>query len=139
MTTTTRKLPEHFMVSETDGGLYDTRNPGWHKLAPLRAEYQGNRTEIKTTAQLKASLRNPYAWPGGYEIVYFTSDGALLCADCVRKHLRSVLDSIKTHSRDGWRVVGCGYEAVSAEHAAECDPDLVSYCAHCNQAFGEIC
>jgi hypothetical protein len=125
------------MVSETDGNLYDTRKPNW-TAQPVRKDYSGAEREIKTTAQLKAALRSPYAWPGGYEIVFFTSDGALLCQQCVKSNLRSVLDSIRNQSSDGWRVVGTGYEAVSAECARECSEDLVSQCDHCNREFGEI-
>lgn len=134
MTTT---LPKHFMVSECDGGLYDTRKQDWAKQ-PLRAGYQGGKRDIGSTSDLKACLRQAYVWPGGYELVYMTDDGALLCGECVRKKLRAVLWSVRHESNDGWRVVACGYEATSADIARKCDEELVSYCAHCNKEFGEI-
>ena len=33
------KLADHLFVSSTDGHLYDTRKPEWHKHAPLRKDY----------------------------------------------------------------------------------------------------
>jgi hypothetical protein len=135
----TAQLPDHLMVSSTDGGLYDTRKLNWHK-APIRPQYRSVFRDIKTTQQLKATMRQKYAWPGGYEIAYFTSDGALLCHDCVRRHLRSVLWSIHNQCSDGWRVIGAGYEATPApERHIEQEDDTTSYCAHCSRVFGEIC
>ena len=87
--------------------------------------------------RVKDAIRQGYAWPGGYEIIAITSDGGLLCNDCMRSEYPLVLDSMRTGSNDGWRIVGLGYEAVSAECARECDPDLVSHCACCNKELGE--
>lgn len=129
------KLPEHFMISSTDGALYDTRVAGWHKLPPLRAEYQGTFRGEMTPRRLKAALRQRWAWPGGYELVYLTSDGALLCHDCVVKHLRNVLDDLKQTRGSGWKVKAVSYEAVSAEI---CDADLCSHCDQCGRVFGEL-
>lgn len=91
-----------------------------------------------TVKQLKEDVRHPYAWPGGYEVAFVTSDGAILCHDCVRQNFREVLESTKKHISDGWHVVGKMYEAVSADCAREVDPELVSYCAQCNKEFGEF-
>jgi len=34
---------------------------------------------IDNTKQLKAAIRSgPYAWPGGYTIIFFTLDGSAL-------------------------------------------------------------
>ena len=125
------------MVSDS-GALFDTRKPDWHKLPPLRPDYQAAHRTIGTTTELLSTLRTKYVWPGGYEIVFITSDGALLCWDCVRANLRSVLDSIRHQIDDGWRVDRCAIEAVDADMTRECDPELVSYCAHCNREFGEL-
>lgn len=40
-----KKLLPHFFVSSSDGGLYNTRVPGWHQLPPLRAEIKIYRQE----------------------------------------------------------------------------------------------
>lgn len=89
-------------------------------------------------AKLKHYVRQPYAWPGGYEIVFVTDDGEILCHDCVRSNWRGVLDSTKHDINDGWRIVRMIAEAVSADCAREVDESLVSYCAHCNKEFGEF-
>lgn len=34
--------------------------------------------------------RERYAWPGGYELALIMSDGALLCADCVRENFCNI-------------------------------------------------
>jgi hypothetical protein len=137
------KLPAHFMVSDCDGGLYDTRKPDWTKT-PVRKQYAWACQDIQTVADLKSTLRaGPAAWPGGYEFLYVTDDGALLCTDCVKKHLRSCMDSIRNNHHDGWRIVALCTEAVSAEcvkeynEEHECEIDL-NYCAHCNREFGEL-
>lgn len=81
---------------------------------------------MKTTAQktafIRESLRNgPYAWPGAYPKFFITHDGAALCHECTRKEFRTIADSTRHNSHDGWRIVG---EDVNWE-----DPAL--YCDHC--------
>ena len=74
-----------------------------------------------TTRQLKETLRQgPYAWPGGYPIYFITSDGGALSFESVKRNFRSVLDSMRSGTDDGWRVV-----AVEANWE---DPEL--YCDH---------
>lgn len=59
------------------------------------------------TKQLKEALRaGRYAWPGGYPTFLFTDDGGVLCHDCTRDNFRDIVDAIKSHSRNGWRVEG---------------------------------
>ena len=59
------------------------------------------------TKQLKETLRaGRYAWPGGYPTFLFTDDGGVLCHDCARDNFRDIVDAIKSHSRNGWRVIG---------------------------------
>lgn len=133
----TMKLPSHLHVFE--GELFDTRKPNW-TAQPVRKNYHHAHREIATVADLKATMRVKYAWPGGYEIVYVTNDGALLCDKCVRKNFRSIIDDIKqpVGSGSGWRVVASTYEAVSADCAREVSEDLLSYCDQCGKEFGEL-
>lgn len=125
MTATENKLPEHLFVSDVDGGLHDTRKPGWEKDENVvRPNYKRTHREIKTTADLKATLRaGKYAWPGGYPMYFITSDGAALNFSTVREELCNVLDSIKRGSSGGWRVVACdinyeGHDLIDA-HTSE--------------------
>lgn len=135
-TKTAFKLPEYLHVFE--GALYDTRKPDWSKQA-IRQNYKCAHRDIKTTADLKATLRVKYAWPGGYEIVYLTNDGAILCDGCVRKNLRSIFDDIKQPIGygTGWRIVSACYEAISAQCAIDAGVET-SYCDQCGKEFGEL-
>jgi len=64
---------------------------------------------IENTHQLKACLRaGEYAWPGGYQLFFYTSDGGILCYEAVLDNLVSVFDSIKTDCDDGWKIIGLG-------------------------------
>ena len=47
-------------------------------------------------------IREPYAWPGGYEKIAITDDGGVLCHACIKSELRQIATSYKG---DGWRVV----------------------------------
>jgi hypothetical protein len=101
-------LPEHLFVSDTDGALYDTRQPEWHKRPPLRALYQRTCRNIETPAELKATLRaGPWAWPGGYPMFLVMADGEALSFQAAEEQLAELLVAFKSPDRfDGWRVVG---------------------------------
>lgn len=101
-------MKEHLFASEIDGALYDTRLTNWSKQQPLRSVFNRTYGEIKTTAELRATLRaGAYAWPGGYPRFFVTSDGAALSFDSVRQNLREVIGAIlRDDRRGGWRVTG---------------------------------
>lgn len=121
-------MKDYFFVSECDGGLYDTRITDWHKK-PARENYRRTYREINTTKELLATIRNgEYAWPGGYQMAFITSDGALLCFDCVKKELRSVIWSIRNKVSDGWRVTGCDIFY---------DGEQEEWCDHCGKCIAE--
>lgn len=101
----TDTLPSHLFVS-VDGDLYRTDRPGWHKGEPVRRNYSRTHGQIKTVADLKATLRaGRFAWPGGYPLYFLTDDGAALSFGTVRREFRLVADAIRRDSRNGWRVV----------------------------------
>jgi hypothetical protein len=82
-----------------------------------------------TTKELKDSLRKGrYAWPGGYEKIYITDDGAILCDPCVRKEFAQIIRAIKYGYRDGWRVGG-------VDTVEEADERIV--CDHCSEIINE--
>lgn len=94
----------------------------------LREVYARTFRNIETGVQLRATLRaGEFAWPGGYQMAFFTSDGALLCFDCVRENLESVTWSIRHDCADGWQVVG-------ADIVADYDG---AYCDHCARELSE--
>lgn len=111
-----------------EGALYDERK-GYAE--PLRLEYKQTHRSIETGRQLRATLRaGEYAWPGGYQMAFITSDGALLCFACVKEELYNVTHSIRNNCDDSWRVTACDivhdYESETGEH-----------CAHCNKQLAE--
>lgn len=99
-------LPEHLFIASS-GDLYDTRKPNW-SANPLREGYRCTKREIKTGADLRVTLRaGSYAFPGGYTIALYTSDGEMvsikgLLAD--RGALYQALYDIRT--RQHGRIVG---------------------------------
>lgn len=103
-------LPAYFMVGECDGGLYDTRAPGWNKK-PLRQNYSRSHRRIKTVADFKATLRaGRYAWPGGYPLYFVAGDGEALSFKTARDNFRGIVYAIQNNNirpHDGWNVVGC--------------------------------
>ena len=128
-TTAVELPPRHFMISESDGSLYDTRQPTWASN-PLRQDYSRHFTTIETTAQFKATIRaGGYAWPGRYSIALYCSDGGVLCFTCGRANAAAIMDSIKTDCRDGWRVIGCGVQHDGEEYGTFCD--------HCGATIAE--
>lgn len=72
--------------------------------------------------------RTRYAFPGGYELIALTNDGALLCSQCVRDNLREILESARDgeSSRDGWFI-----EAIENSSNLEC----YETCEHCGNAI----
>jgi hypothetical protein len=90
----------------------------------VRDHYRVHCRDIQTTHDLRATLRaGAHSSIGGYQLFLATSDSETLCFECARSEYRQVSDSIRNHSNDGWRVVGCdvNYE------------DTSMFCAHCNQ------
>lgn len=81
--------------------------------------------------QLKENVRDPYAWPGGYEIVSICNDGEVLCYKCVRFNFREVLWSTKNKVNDGWNIVDY---AVIGNTIESTDKEPI-FCAHCNKQF----
>jgi len=88
---------------------------------------------------LVSIVKHPYAWPGGYERLLVTQDGALLCSKCCRKEASQIMWDVRNNHNTGWLPVASTYEAVSADCAREVSEDLVSYCDHCSREFGELC
>ena len=58
-----------------------------------------------TVEEFRKQLETPYAWPGGYAIIGITSDGGMICIDCMVKEKENIEDSIKTETNDGWRII----------------------------------
>ena len=119
-------MKDHFMISECDGALYDTRAKNW-SANPLRANYARHHRDINSVADMKATLRaGAYTFPGGYELFFIASDGGAICFDCAREEFYSIAHSIKNDIRDGWKFEACDI----ADHYE--DP---LYCDHCSRSM----
>lgn len=63
---------------------------------------------INTPADfIEALLHGPYAWPGGYPVFFYTSDGGALAFGTAFAERREILSAIKDNDKhSGWRVIG---------------------------------
>lgn len=68
-----------------------------------------------------------YAWPGGYEMALVTSDGALLCYDCVGSNFAEISAAFRSRNRTG------GWYPAGWTHTGEMEES--EQCAHCNKAI----
>mgnify|MGYP003629608682 FL=1 len=70
----------------------------------------------------KETIRKPYAWPGGYTIALYLSDGERICAPCARDEWRLIVgDTI-----DGYGSWQAGFAGVYWEGPSQ-------LCCHCNE------
>ena len=80
-------------------------------------EYKG--VEQDKAIQISLGIiREPYAWPGGYERIAITDDGGVLCHKCVKSELHQIARSYKG---DGWHVVACDIVENYDEEQLYCD------------------
>lgn len=115
-------MPFHFLISESDGNLYDVRQDGWHSLPPLRKAFRMHKRLIKSVADLKAAIRaGNRVWPGGYGCYFITADGSILSFEAVTENLTEVIDAIQSGNQCGWHV--------TALATTETDTESV-YCDH---------
>lgn len=109
-----------------NGDVYRTLD---YRFTITRKGYSRIHSEIKNGQQLRATLREKYAWPGGYEIVFLTKDGCVLCWECVMQNYSAIISSIRQKCNDGWWV--CASDIV--EDYTQNGADLV--CENCNKTW----
>ena len=68
--------------------------------------------------KVKDLIREPYAWPGGYERIAITDDGGILCHKCTRDNYHLILGS---YPRDGWHVSDIDLIEYYDEEPVYCD------------------
>lgn len=88
---------------------------------------------------LKEFIREPYAWPGGYQKLLTLADGAVLCNACAKDNFRLIAEATREPvPGDQWAAAGvdlflegepvdCAH-CYAAIHAAYCD------CEECEPA-----
>lgn len=81
--------------------------------------------------EVKAFIREPFAFPGGYPKVLIMSDRCYMCAKCAKENYRLISDSTRHDNSDGWGAAGV---QINWE-------DTDAQCANCNatieSAYGE--
>lgn len=88
---------------------------------------------IQTSADLARALRaGPYAWPGGYPLLFVMTDGECLCPKCARDNRALLRVALRDNDRrSGWHPAGL---AIHWE-------GLPEICAHCGteipSAYGD--
>ena len=82
--------------------------------------------EIQTAREFIRSVKhdNP---GGGYEMLYVTNDGGVICQKCAWLERKCIVDSIHTQCDDGWRVVVKGT-------TMDVEPDSIT-CDHCGNTL----
>lgn len=68
-----------------------------------------------------------HAWPGGYTLGYITTDGELLCGECMNDPTNPI--HFDESNNDGWGIV-----SVDICYDGEGGGD---WCAHCNRQLAE--
>ena len=58
-----------------------------------------------TIEQIKETIRKPYAWPGGYRLLFAMEDGETLLPETAHDNFREIVTDTKTGSGE-WCVVG---------------------------------
>lgn len=116
------RLPTSLAVG-CDGNLYRVPEGLRGDWPLVRENYCRHHREIRTVADLKATLRaGEYAWPGGGALYCVTADGAVLSFAAVRQEFRQVAEAVRDHDTlRGWCVIGI-------ENAA--DDDEPTVCDH---------
>ncbi len=85
------------------------------------------RNRLKITLAIKAAIRSPYAWPGGYQLAIVMNDGAAICPDCARKEWKQIVhDTLKGWST-GWDAALVSVLWEGENHCANCNFNLTVY------------
>lgn len=103
-------------TSEVDGHMYRLGHS-----APFRKNVARWRPNIRTVADLKATMRAAGMAYGGTQLVLHMDDGADICSKCARSEFRSIAEAVRDKDNNGWRAL-----------SASMDNDIEqSECAHC--------
>jgi hypothetical protein len=81
----------------------------------------------KQVKGLMRFIKNPYAWPGGYEVAMITDDGGLICHRCAGEEKLNIISSIKSGTSDGWLPFGYGIDYEGPVHCDHCGRSMANY------------
>lgn len=80
--------------------------------------------EIDNVEQFDRVLNRKGILTFGYDLIFFTRDGGMLCHNCAKNERESIVEAITEDINDGWLVN-------AADSNAAYDPGDY-YCDHCN-------
>lgn len=60
-------------------------------------------TPNSTIEAVKQFIRQPFAWPGGYQQVLVMDDGECLCSECATSEFKLIVQATKDSRRDSWQ------------------------------------
>jgi len=85
-----------------------------------------NHLELKK--QIREYLKSGgFAWPGGYEIRPYFSDGETICYDCFKKELKQIIRESLFNWKCGWDLIGFDVHWEGpAEYCVQCNRELPS-------------
>lgn len=82
------------------------------------------RSEVK---KFFAALRQRFAWPGGYDLALYLSDGERICHPCARENALRIGRSTRDNARDGWSfMIADVYWEGPDEYCCDCNCSLPS-------------
>jgi len=76
---------------------------------------------------LRDIIRNPYAFPGGYQKIALSYDNMFTCPECLLKNYPEYYKSTRDSDRDSWDIRGC-FLVEEVEGTLHCDD--------CGKEFG---
>ena len=79
-------------------------------------------------AAVKRTIRQPYAWPGGYPLFAIMDDGGALCVKCLKSEFALIARSTIQSHNHSWPVDGWSVHGIDTNWE---DPAL--YCDNCNK------
>ena len=79
---------------------------------------------------LKDIIRNPFAWPGGYEKALLMNDGGVVCHVCAKNEYWNILHSTRGEYNDGWDVRAVFLIELQSQSG---DQGYDAQCDHCSR------
>ena len=79
-------------------------------------------------AAVKRTIRQPFAWPGGYPLYAIMDDGGALCVKCLKSEFSLIARSTIQSHNHSWPVDGWSAHVIDINWE-----DAALYCDHCNK------
>jgi hypothetical protein len=114
------------MVTFLHGRTMKRNNAMAHDTKKMTRDYHESLDMARPMAAARCVRRDRYAWPGAYALALVTTDGGVLCPDCVRDNFASISWAHRNSCSNGWQPVGM---------MCESETDDVTLCDHCGRVI----